>query len=412
MPQFLKLTSPDEALQVFFEQLPAVKPQAERIKTIDGLGRVLAQNVTSPETLPAFSRSTVDGYAVRSADTFGANDSLPVYLNLIGEVPMGAAPQFALQATQTATIHTGGMIPEGTDAVVMIEYSRVARPGEVEIYKAVASGQNIIYADEDLKPGQQVLSAGTILRPVEIGGLLALGITEINVNIKPRLGILSSGDEVVEPHEAISPGQVRDINSYTLSALIEANGGQAVRYGVVADDPQALEKRMAQAMRECDGVVVTAGSSASTRDLTAEVIDRMGKPGVLIHGVNVRPGKPTILGVCDGKPAIGLPGNPVSALVIAGIFVVPTVQLLLGISQARPVPEVSAKLMTNVSSPDGREVWMPVKLNASPEGYQADPIYFKSNLIFNLARADGLMRIPNTATGLAAGSEVKVTLLQ
>jgi molybdopterin molybdotransferase len=168
---------------------------------------------------------------------------------------------------------------------------------------------------------------------------------------------------------------------------------------------------MAQALQECDGVVVTAGSSASIRDLTAEVINRMGQPGVLIHGVNVRPGKPTILGVCDGKPAIGLPGNPVSALVIAGIFVVPVIQHLLGIRRPRPAPEVAARLTTNVSSPDGREVWMPVKLEVTPQGYLAEPIFFKSNLIFNLARADGLMRIPNTATGLPAGSDVKVTLL-
>ncbi|MCD4672071.1 MAG: molybdopterin molybdenumtransferase MoeA [Anaerolineaceae bacterium] len=411
MPEFLKLTPPDEALKKFLSCLPPAHPKTEGIDTADALGRVLAQNVTSPETLPAFSRSTVDGYTVRAADTYGASDSLPVYLKLIGEVPMGGKPRFVLQPTETAVIHTGGMIPEGTDAVVMSEYTQTARPGEVEIYKAVASGQNIIYAGEDLKPGQDVLFAGTVLRPVEIGGLLALGITRIKVAAKPRLGILSSGDEVVEPHEPTAPGQVRDINSYTLSALIESNGGQAVRYGVVKDDPHALEERMAQAMQECDGVVVTAGSSASTRDLTAEVIGRMGIPGVLVHGVNVRPGKPTILGVCDGKPAIGLPGNPVSALVIAGIFIVPTLHHLLGIKRPRPAAEVSAKLTTNVSSPDGREVWMPVKLSASPEGYLAEPIYFKSNLIFNLARADGLMRIPNTATGLPAGNEVKVTLL-
>ena len=174
----------------------------------------------------------------------------------------------------------------------------------------------------------------------------------------------------MEPHEPVSPGQVRDINSYTLSALIEANGGQPVRYGVVEDDPRALEERMAQAMKECDGVVVTAGSSASIRDLTAEIIGRMGKPGVLVHGVNVRPGKPTILGVCDGKPAIGLPGNPVSALVIAGIFVVPTLQHLLGVTHPRPEAQVSAKLTTNVSSPDGREVWMPVKLSCFADGFQ------------------------------------------
>jgi molybdopterin molybdotransferase len=411
MPEFLKLTPPEQALEVFLKHLPPAQPRTETIDTADALGRVLMQDITSPETLPAFSRSTVDGYAVQAADTFGASDSLPVYLKLIGEVPMGGTPSFALQPAEAALIHTGGMIPEGTDAVVMIEYTQTSRPGEVEIYKAVAGGQNIIYAGEDLRPGQAVLPAGTVLRPVEIGGLLALGITRIEVAVPPRLGILSSGDEVVDPDQPVAPGQVRDINSYTLSALIQAHGGQAVRYGVVKDDPQALAERMAQAMRECDGVVVTAGSSASARDLTVEVIRQMGEPGVLIHGVNVRPGKPTILGVCNGKPAIGLPGNPVSALVIAGLFVVPALRHLLGIRHPRPPAEATARLTTNVSSPDGREVWMPVTLEATAAGYLADPIFFKSNLIFNLARADGLMHIPNTATGLQAGSEVKVTLL-
>lgn len=411
MPEFLKLTPPDEALKTFLDHLPPARPQSGSIATVEARGRVLTEDILSPETLPAFSRSTVDGYAVRAADTFGASDSLPVYLTLIGEVPMGAPPAFELHPAQTALIHTGGMIPPGTDAVVMVEYTQTARSDEVEVYKAVASGQNIIHAGEDLKPGQLVLPAGTVLRPVEIGGLLALGLTRVAVARPPRLGILSSGDEVVEPHLPVSPGQVRDINSYTLSALIEAHGGQPVRYGVVKDDAAALADRMAQALQECEGIIVTAGSSASVRDLTADVIRQMGQPGVLVHGVNIRPGKPTILGVCDGKPAIGLPGNPVSALVIATLFVVPALQHLLGIRNPRPVARISAQLTTNVSSPDGREVWMPVKLESTPLGYLAEPIFFKSNLIFNLAQADGLMRIPNTATGLAAGSEVQVTLL-
>ena len=186
MPEFLKLTPPDEALHIFFENMPPAHAKLERITTASALGRVLGEDVFSPETLPAFSRSTVDGYAVKAADTFGASDTLPVYLKLIGEVPMGGEPDFELRSAQSAVIHTGGMIPDGTDAVVMIEYTQSSQPGEVEIYKAVASGQNIIYAGEDLKPGQEVLSAGTVLRPVEIGGLLALGITEINVVVKPQ----------------------------------------------------------------------------------------------------------------------------------------------------------------------------------------------------------------------------------
>ena len=411
MPEFLELLPPTEALKLLLSRLPQPPLNAEWAAVETAEGRVTAEAIVSPEALPAFARSTVDGYAVYAADTFGASDTLPAYLNLIGEVPMGDQPAFALQRTQTALIHTGGMLPAGADAVVMIEYTQSARPGEIELLRAAAPGENILHIGEDVAVGQVVLPAGKPLRPAEIGGLLALGITRIPVVRPPLVGILSSGDEVVPPQAALHPGQVRDINSYSLGALVRLHGGQARSYGIIPDRAEALREAVHQALDECDMVIITAGSSASTRDLTASVIDSLGAPGVLVHGVNVKPGKPTILGVCGGKAVIGLPGNPVSALVIASLFVTPVIQHLLGLPLNQPRPSLSAWLTINLASQAGREDFIPVRLQPAPQGYLAEPIFYKSNLIFNLAQADGLVHIPADATGLSAQTLVNVILL-
>jgi molybdopterin molybdotransferase len=240
---------------------------------------------------------------------------------------------------------------------------------------------------------------------------MALGVTGVQIAKRPRVGIISSGDEVVPPEAQVEPGQVRDVNSYTLGALVAQSGGQPVLCGIAGDDFDALQALVEKALDACDLVVVTAGSSASTRDLTAGVIDSLGEPGVLVHGVNVRPGKPTILGVCAGKPLVGLPGNPVSALVIAGLFVGPVIERLLGLERGRPRPSVPARLALNLASQSGREDWIPVRLVETEAGMTAEPIFGKSNLIFTLARADGLVRIPADANGLAAGTDVEVDLV-
>jgi molybdopterin molybdotransferase len=309
-----------------------------------------------------------------------------------------------------ALIHTGGMLPDRADAVVMVEYTQSARPAEVELLRAVAPGENVLKIGEDVAAGQEVIPAGMRLRPPEIGGLMALGFTRVSVARRPRVGILSSGDEVVPPDEEIGPGQVRDVNSYSLGALIEQAGGLSVRCGILPDHSEALRAAAERALEDCDVVIITAGSSASSRDLTASVIDSLGRPGVLVHGVNVRPGKPTILAVCEGKAVVGLPGNPVSALVIAGLFVVPVLQALLGIQALRPAPRLSACMTINLPSQAGREDWVAVRLHDSPQGYLAEPVFGKSNLIFTLARADGMVRIPPDATGLEAGQMVEVFL--
>ncbi|RME87994.1 MAG: molybdopterin molybdenumtransferase MoeA [Anaerolineae bacterium] len=411
MPEFLHLLPPREAYARLLRHLPDAEPVAETLDVVHALGRVLAEDVRAPHPLPEFPRSSVDGYAVRAADTYGASESLPAYLTLVGEVPMGAAPEFALAAGQAALIHTGGMLPEGADAVVMLEYTQTAREGEVEILRAVADGENVIRVGEDVAEGQVVMRKGSPIREAEVGGLMALGVESVRVARKVRVGVISTGDEVVPPSQRPAPGQVRDINSYTLSALVEHYGGEARRYGIVPDRFEALREVAERALSECDMVLITAGSSASTRDMTAEVINSLGKPGVVVHGINTRPGKPTILGVCDGKAVIGLPGNPVSALVNGYMLVAPLIERLLG-KRPRPRPTVRARLTVNLPSQAGREDWWPVRLLDGEDGeYRADPIFGKSNLIFTLVAANGLLRIPPDATGLSAGEVVEVMLI-
>lgn len=411
MPEFLELLPPAAALAKLLAHLPDQSVETETVETIDGLGRVTAAGILSPEPLPAFPRSTVDGFAIQAADSYGASETLPAYLRLTGEVPMGKAPVQPCSKGEAVRIHTGGMLPQNADAVVMLEYTQESRPGELEILRAVGVGENILKVGEDVQTGQEVLAAGTVLGPAEIGGLIALGLTTVEVVARPSVGIISSGDEVVQPDQSIQAGQVRDINSYTLSALVAEAGGRPQRYGIVPDQADALESALRQALKACDLVVITAGSSASTRDLTAEVIDRLGKPGVLVHGVNVKPGKPTILAVSSGKAVIGLPGNPVSALVIARIFVIPILEKLLGRESRLRKNRMMARLTVNLASQAGREDFVPVRLIAGDDGWQADPIFYKSNLIFTLARADGLAHIPADANGLPAGALIEVELI-
>lgn len=409
MPEFLHLKPPQEALQVLLEYV-APLGRSERVEAATALGRVLASPVTAPHALPEFPRTTVDGYAVRAADTFGAGESLPAYLSLAGEVPMGAPAEKALQPGECMLIHTGGMLPPGADAVVMLEYTQQSRADEIEVLRAVAVGENVIQVGEDIQAGGEVFPSGKRLRPADIGGLMALGILTVEVAVRPLVGIISSGDEVIPPEQRPAPGQVRDINAYTLSAAVAQAGGRSRFYGIVPDRREAMLAAARQARQECDMVVITAGSSASTRDLTADVLNSLGEPGVLVHGVNTRPGKPTILAVCDGVPMIGLPGNPVSALVNTRLFVTPALGALMG-ERPRPQPVVRAVLEINLASQAGREDWVPVRLHATDQGYRAEPIFGKSNLIFTLAHADGLLKIPPAATGLAAGEVVDVVLL-
>lgn len=414
MPEFFNVLPPDEARALLFAHLTAVLPP-ETIAAEDALDRVTATAVTSPQPLPAFRRSTMDGYAVHAKDTYGASEGLPAFLEVIGEVPMGQAAQVELGTGQAVIVHTGGMIPDTADAVIPIEHTQsmggeMTPPFEIEAFKAVAVGQNVLQVGEDVALDAVVLSAGHLLRPQDLGGLLALGITEIEVSRQPRVGILATGDEVIPPQEMTGPGQIRDINSYTVAGLTQQAGGIPVLGGIVSDDLAALQTAAADTLARCDMLVMSAGSSVSIRDVTVEVVDGLGEPGVLLHGVATRPGKPTIVGVVEGKPVIGLPGNPVSAMVQFDMFGVPAIYRLQGVQTMPRHGLVWAKLSQNIASESGREDYIPARLAEGAEGLTAVPVFGKSNLIYTLVNADGLIKVPLNKGGLLAGEWVEVRL--
>jgi molybdopterin molybdotransferase len=410
MPEFFEVLPPDEARSLWLAQVTH-RSGTESIQTVGALGRITAQPVYSPEALPAFQRSTVDGYAVRAASTFGASDSLPAYLRLIGEVAMGQAASIDLKSAEAALIHTGGMLPPGADAVVMVEHTQVFSANEIEVLRPVASGENVLQVGEDIIPGEEILPGGHRIRSQDIGALLALGIAHsLTLNKQPYVSLFSTGDELVYPDvQSLNPGQIRDINSGTIQALCVQAGADAEIVGIVPDDPDALYAALSDKFDTSDMLVVTAGSSVSTRDMTAEVINRLGKPGVLVHGVAARPGKPTILAVVDGKPVMGLPGNPVSALVMFTLFGVPAIAHLLGARLPLQV-QMRARLTGNVPSAAGREDYVPVRLIKREGELWAEPVFGKSNLIFTLVRADGLLKVPLNTTGLREGAWGEVVL--
>lgn len=410
MTEFFDVLPPEDAHRVWWERVTHRLP-GEHVSARDALGRVTAAPVTSPETLPAFRRSAVDGYAVHAADTFGASDTLPAYLRVVGEVAMGQRAGVDPRRTEAVMIHTGGMVPERADAVVMVEHTQRVADDEIEVLRPVASGENVIQIGEDINTGNTLLPQGHCIQPQDVGALLALGVTDgIPVVRRPRIGLFSTGDELVDPvTRNLTFGQIRDINSSTIWALCERAGAQAQLHGIVPDRPDALYAALESALPDADMLVITAGSSVSVRDMTAATINRLGDPGVLVHGVAARPGKPTILAVVAGKPVIGLPGNPVSALVMFTLFGVPAIMRLLGTRVPRQA-RIMARLVANVPSAAGREDYVPVRVIERDGELWAEPVFGKSNLIFTLVGADGLLKVPLNANGVYEGAWGEVVL--
>jgi molybdopterin molybdotransferase len=371
------------------------------------LHRVPAQAVRTSHALPGFARSTVDGYAVRAADTYGSSEGLPGYLDLSGAVLMGAEPTVTVCQGTAVSMPTGGVLPPGADAVVMIEYTQEAMPGTIEVVRPVAPGEGVVRADEDAAPGADLVPAGRPLRGQDLGMLAAAGVTEVAVHARPRVTIFSTGDEVVAPGtQALRPGQVRDATAVALAAMVSDAGGAPVAGGIVPDDPAALEAALRTALPGSDLLVISAGSSVGARDETAGAVARLGPPGIWCHGLAIKPGKPTLLAVCDGVPVVGLPGNPRSALVVFRLLGIPLVHLIGGCTMPPPEPAVRARLSRDLPSATGRLDVVQVRVR----GGAAEPLFGQSALLSVLTAADGYLVVPEEATGLDAGSDVEVIL--
>lgn len=439
----------------------------EAIPLIDTLGRVTAADLVSPEDLPEFPRSTVDGYAVKAEDTFGASEGTPIYLEVLGEVMMGKAEVFDTEGLSASglssriritdysaiRIPTGGMLPEGADAVVMVEYTQQVEKDRwqhkgkpdadtgndaekdnpdlrmkhtsrmIEISRAVSPGEHVIQAGEDIRSGDLLFRRGHLIRPQDIGVLAGIGITEVGVYRRPRISIISTGPEICPIDQRPKEAQVRDINAYTMSALVEESGGDAVMMGICPDDLDRLKALVREALNRSDCVLISGGSSVGTRDFTYQAISDLGPPGVLIHGLSIRPGKPTIIGLSGEKPIIGLPGHPASAMVVARAIVCPLIWRLAGLSSSvlemrirSSAKTVLARLARNVPSQAGKEDFVRIALALEEDDKNGDsalmayPIFGKSGLISTLIKAHGILRIPTDSEGAYKDDMVHIEL--
>jgi molybdopterin molybdotransferase len=402
--EFFTALSVSEALAGF---QPRRRTGVETVKREEALGRVPATPVVSGAALPGFARSTVDGYAVRAADTYGASDGLPAYLDLIGAVRMGVAADVAVRTGTAVQIPTGAVIPEDADAVVMVEHTQVTMPDVIEVTRPVAVGEGVVRADEDVAVGGELAPAGRALRAQDLGLLAAAGVTEVEVRARPRVAIVSTGDEVVPPGTAaLRHGQVRDATAPALAALVTEAGGEPSVRGIVPDDVEALTATLKSALHDCDLVVVSAGSSVGARDETTTAVESLGAPGVFCHGLAIKPGKPTLLAECSDVPVIGLPGNPLSALVVFRLVGLPVLRLVGGISAPPPEAGTTATLSRGIASAAGRLDVVQVQVR---DGV-ATPLFGFSALLSLLTRADGYIVIPEPATGLDEGATVDVTI--
>lgn len=411
MPEFFNVLPPEQARQVLLDLLPPASLAVEEVAVAGALGRITAVALCAPEDLPAFPRSAMDGFSLRAADTFGASEGLPAYFSLVGEVPMGQAAAVSVDLGEAAAAYTGGMLAVNADAVVMVENTQQVDAATIEVVRPVAPGENVVQPGEDVRAGEPLLPAGHRLRPQDLGGLTALGITRLRVTRRPRVAILSMGDEVAPPEVTPGPGRIRDVNSYTLAAQVSQAGGVPALLGIAPDDYGQQLAAARRGLEAADVLVFSAGSSVSSRDLTADVINGLGAPGVLAHGLSLRPGKPAIVGLAAGKPVFGLPGNPVSAMIVFDLLVRPLLYHLAGGFTPPEPATVLARLTRDIASAPGREDYIPVRLSAGAGGERtAEPVFGKSNLIYTLIRADGLVQAPLDRAGLYAGETVAVRL--
>ena len=394
----LNVLNREDAVELIKEKTVQLSVESEKVNIHNACGRVLACDIVSPENVPSFDRTTVDGYAVNAADTFGAGASIPAQLEIAGEILMGENADFSLRRGQCAKISTGGMLPKGADAAVMVEHTDFAK-GLCLVYKSVAPGENITKKGDDISAGETALKKGTLISPSQIGVFAALGITDVQVYKKPIIAVISTGDEIVKDNP--KPGQIRDVNTFLLSAAIKESGCDIFEYGVVADKKEEIENAVKECIKTSDAVIISGGSSAGARDMTVDIIDTLGK--AYFHGIAMKPGKPTIFGIINGKPVFGLPGHPLAAYFVFRLIVNEYIGKLMNMSPKKP--SGNGILAENIPSNHGREEFLCIKMN---ENNEIVPLHTKSGIISVLSEATGFIRIPRNAEGTNKGTVMEI----
>jgi molybdopterin molybdotransferase len=414
------VVSRENAFKILEDHFTVPVPARESIHISHSLGRVVAEDILSPEDLPPFERSTMDGYAVRSADTFGAAESRPALLTVVGDIPMGTLPERGISKGEVMKIATGGALPQGADAVVMFEQTQPVDAKSIEVVKPVGPLENVIQIGDDIKKSESILPRGHFLRPQDMSALASVGITRISVFEKPKVAIISTGDEIIPAETVPALGRIRDSNSYNLEGLILQAGGVPVKKGIVSDEYTRLREAIEEAIKDCSLVLMTGGSSVGTADLTARVINEVGKPGVVVHGVSIKPGKPLVIGLVGAPersvPIYGLPGHPAAVSICFEIFVRPVLVRMSG-EVIRPALEgvsshrsLKAKLSRSISSSPGREDHVRVMLEKKDGQLWARPVFGASGLISTLVRAIGTVVVPVNEIGIESGEDVDVRL--
>jgi len=409
---FRKLVSVEEAKQALAQNFTPKPVGKERVSLSQALRRVLATDIKSQLDIPPFNRSTVDGYAVKSADTFGADESNPVKLKLLGPINVGETPKINIEKETTAQIVTGAPIPNGADSVVMFEYT--TQKGEtVLIHSSVTKGENVMKAGSDIHGGETILKKGAVLSPHEIGVLAAVGIDKVNVFKQPKVAIISTGAEVVEPGKLLPAGKIYDINAYTLSASVEELGGKPVNMGIVQDETEQMTTALKKALKTADLTMTSGGVSAGPTDIIPKVLDTLGKPGVIVYGIAIRPGKPVTMAVINGKSVFSLPGHPASALLIFHLFIRPIIVKMTGRSEELSI-KIKAVTAEKLFPAKGRRTFVTVTLKRNKSGkISAYPVPTgQSGAITTLARADGFIEIHESQQFIDAGETVTVQLFK
>ena len=401
----LSVKTPEETLELIHNSFSCVS-LTEVVFLSEAMGRVLAEDIAASEYVPDFDRSTVDGYAVRAKDTFGCTDAIPAILPLQAEVLMGQGAEFNLNPEECVAVPTGGALPNGADSVVMVEYTEDYGDGTIGISKSAAPGQNMIFRGDDVFPGKVILKKGRVLSSQDIGALAAIGRVQVPVVKKLTIGVISTGDELVPPDVMPGPGQIRDVNSPMLEAMLTAFGAKVINYGIVIDNEQLLSEKVHTAVAECDAVLLSGGSSVGVKDASCRIIESMGQ--LLLHGIAIKPGKPTIIGKTGNKPLVGLPGHPVAAYFITKLFVLPLLSRLTG--RVQETYTVTAQVTENISANHGRAQYHCCRLERRDGKLYAHPIRGKSGLITTLAGADGYFCIDRDCEGLPRDAQIQVTV--